>query len=145
MIFKNTYSNNNKPLLIKFLMNSTEVYLRIQDVISSKKHVYFFHLYSKILCFSNFLSCQTTLFVCHQTKENLTCVGRGRCPQLEIDIHSNSRLDNDFHSTLVVYRKSFPIYGVAEKHGIGEKQKKKEGNRNQFNVQSFCSGGHITS
>ena len=105
-------------------MNSTEVSLTIQDVISSKKHVYFFHLYSKILCFGNFPWCQTTLFVCHQTKENLTCVGRGRCPQPEIDIHSNSRLDNDFHSTLVVYRKSFPIYGVAEKHGIGEKQKK---------------------
>lgn len=112
-----------------------------------RKHVYFFHLYCKILCFSNFLSCQTTnsFRLPPRQKRIWHVLAEGAVRNSEIDIHSNSRLDNDFHSTLVVYRKSFPIYGVRsadEKHGIGGKKKNKKRRERESVSILLLSGGH---
>lgn len=72
-------------------------------------------------------------------------LAEGAVRNSEIDIHSNSRLDNDFHSTLVVYRKSFPIYGVAEQTrnmALGGKGKTKREKGTGISSILLLSGGH---
>lgn len=88
---------------------------------------------------------QLTLFVCHQTKENLTCVDRGRCPQLRdrysFKFTSWQRLPLNT-SGLPEELPDLWSRSADEKHGIGGKGKTKREKGTGISSILLLSGGH---